>query len=697
MKHYNHLHKVVSICVLLALILFQLSSVFYTTSVVQAAGNSTGNYVLTTDASIKTADAGVYNSDVVWLDMNKNGLQDANEAGVPGVTVWLYQSGPDDIAGSLDDLLIAMMTTDPAGSYHFTGLPAGDYFVQFDLPPGYARTAQDVGGNTPASDMVDSDADITTGLTPISTLTPGENVPTWDAGIYIIGIGDRVWFDQNANGIQDSGEPGLPGVSVALYTSAGVPVGAPVTTDANGNYAFLNLPSGDYYVQVTPPSGYSVSLQDAGTDDQIDSDIDPTTGQTAITTLSLNQSDPTWDAGLYQLVSVGDLIWNDSNNNGLVDGDEAGIDGVMINLFLLVNDTGEMGTNEFVAVHTKSVGGRYKFTSLQPGVYQVELDAANFAPGGPLAGYTSSTGRIGTNISPGGPYEPAPSPDGDINNDDNGTDQYGVIASGPITLAAGAEPLGGGNTDPNHNPTVDFGLLLPIQLGSTVWNDINGNGIKGPGEQGIPNVVITLYDAANTVLATTTTNATGIFQFDALPAGSYQIGVSNIPAGFSFTLQNRGDDASDSDVDPTTGRTALVALVPGDNNQTLFAGLTQVPTAITVASFSAMHAGGAADGAMVIRWTTGMELNTFGFQLYRSATGTRADAVSITATPVLALGRAGSGADYRWVDGSAQPGVSYTYWLAEIELNGTTTEYGPARGSGPASAAFTLYLPLMGH
>jgi hypothetical protein len=169
--------------------------------------------------------------------------------------------------------------------------------------------------------------------------------------------------------------------------------------------------------------------------------------------------------------------------------------------------------------------------------------------------------------------------------------------------------------------------------------------------------------------------------------------VSNIPTGFSITLPNQGDDKHDSDVDPATGRTALVVLVPGDNDQTLFAGLTQVPTAITVASFSATHEG----GAMVIRWTTGRELNTFGFQLYRSTTGRRADAVPITATPILALGRAGSGADYRWVDGSAKPGVSYSYWLAEIELNGTATEYGPAHASSPASTAFTLYLPLMEH
>jgi hypothetical protein len=569
MKHNNHLHKnhphkIVSMCVLFALILFQLSPVFYATPAAQALGNS-------------------------------------------------------------------------------------------------RVIMQDVGGDTPTSDTA-------------------------------TGIGDRVWLDQNANGIQDTGEPGLPGVSVALYTGAGVLVGAPVLTDANGNYAFPDLSPGDYYVQLTPPLGYLISPQDAGANDQSDSDIDPTTGQTVVMTIDPNQGDPTWDAGLYQLVSVGDFIWNDSNNNGLVDGDEAGIDGVIINLFHAQNNAEGLHTTEFTAMQTRSVGGRYRFTDLEPGVYEVELAAANFAPGGPLANYQSSTGRIGTNQSPDGPYEPAPRPDDDINDDDNGTAQFGVIASDLITLTAGGEPLVDGNTDPNHNPTVDFGLFMPVMLGNTVWDDANGNGTLDLGEHGIPNVVLTLYDGTGNVILTTMTDVDGYFQFYALPAGSYQIGVSNLPAGYNFTLPNRGNDETDSDVDPTTGRTPLMVLAPGDNDQTLFIGLTQRPMAISLASFSATHEG----SATVIRWTTGMELNTFGFLLYRSATGTRADAVQITSSPILALGR-GSGASYSWGDGLAQPGVSYTYWLAEIELNGTTAEYGPARAASLTSAAFALYLPLVGH
>jgi len=78
------------------------------------------------------------------------------------------------------------------------------------------------------------------------------------------------------------------------------------TTDANGNYLFDDIYPGDYYVEFTAPAGYTASPQDAtnnqspATSDQTDSDVDPITGQTAVTTLSSGENDPTWDAGFYQ-------------------------------------------------------------------------------------------------------------------------------------------------------------------------------------------------------------------------------------------------------------------------------------------------------------------------------------------------------------------------------------------------------------
>jgi hypothetical protein len=98
-------------------------------------------------------------------------------------------------------------------------------------------------------------------------------------------IGDKVWLDSNANGVQDAGEAGIAGVTVKLLDSAGGVVSTS-TTDASGNYLFSNLTPGDYAVQVVLPTGYFASSKDQGGNDALDSDIDPTTGKTINTTLS---------------------------------------------------------------------------------------------------------------------------------------------------------------------------------------------------------------------------------------------------------------------------------------------------------------------------------------------------------------------------------------------------------------------------
>lgn len=65
-------------------------------------------------------------------------------------------------------------------------------------------------------------------------------------------IGDTVWFDADADGIQDSGETGVPGVMVTLYSAAGTPL-ASTYTDADGHYAFTDLAPGDCWSSLTRP------------------------------------------------------------------------------------------------------------------------------------------------------------------------------------------------------------------------------------------------------------------------------------------------------------------------------------------------------------------------------------------------------------------------------------------------------------
>ena len=120
-------------------------------------------------------------------------------------------------------------------------------------------------------------------------------------------VGSLVWEDLNGNGVQDSGESGIDDVAVDLYDS-GDNLIASSTTDTTGNYQFTSITPGDYYLQFTAPSGYSFTTAFNG-DDTLDSDAAPTDGDptialTPVVTRTAGESNPTLDAGLYQLGGV---------------------------------------------------------------------------------------------------------------------------------------------------------------------------------------------------------------------------------------------------------------------------------------------------------------------------------------------------------------------------------------------------------
>ena len=323
---------------------------------------ATGKTILTTLSAGENDlswDAGLYKTasigDRVWLDANKNGVQDAGESGIAGVTVNLLNA-----AGTV----VATSATDANGNYLFQGLTPGNYAVQVVAPSGYVITGKDLGGN----DGTDSDVDSVTGKTVVTTLESGENDLTWDAGLYQkpASIGDRVWLDKNANGVQDAGEVGIAGVTVKLLDAAGAVVGS-ASTDANGNYLFSNLNPGDYAVQIVAPAGYVITGKDLGGNDATDSDIDPITGKTIVTTLSAGESDLSWDAGLYKLASIGDKVWSDCNSNGVQDANEAGVGGVVVKL---LNAAGAV-----LASTVTDANGNYLFKNLVPGDYAIQVVA----------------------------------------------------------------------------------------------------------------------------------------------------------------------------------------------------------------------------------------------------------------------------------------------------------------------------------
>lgn len=502
---------------------------------------TTATFSVAADTNNMTIDAGLrattaLNSigDYVWYDLDKDGIQDAGEAGVPGVTVTLYNTSTGAV--------LKTTTTNAQGLYMFTDVAAGSYTIGFsNIPAGHTFSPADAGG-----DAVDSDPNPNTGRTAtITVVGTGNIITTVDAGIVSnpntfdtkASIGDFVWNDLNNNGIQDAGEPGIPGVTVTLYAADGTTVLGTTTTDALGYYQFTNLDAGTYIVGFSGfPAGYSLStLPNAGSDDTKDSDADPVTGKTGPVTLLPGQINTTVDAALRNpavLARLGNYVWNDVNGNGHQETGEPGVPGVSV---YLLNSAGAVIKNTVT-----DANGLYMFTDLAAGTYRIVF-------GNLPAGFVATT------------KDAAPA----NNNTDSDADA-GTLATDAITLAAGAVDM-----------TWDFGVrsTTTASVGDYVWSDVDGDGVQDANEPGIAGVLVTLYNSAGLAVASTVTDATGKYLFVNVTPGSYTMGFSSLPIGSLFTTKDNGADAADSDVNPSTGRTDAFTLLAGQSNMTIDAGL----------------------------------------------------------------------------------------------------------------------------
>ncbi|MCZ7639774.1 MAG: SpaA isopeptide-forming pilin-related protein [Verrucomicrobia bacterium] len=156
--------------------------------------------------------------DFVWQDFDYDGIQDAHEPGVAGVTVQLLDC--------LDNVL-AETTTDADGYYLFADLIPGNYRIRVLAPDGYVLSPQDQGSD----DALDSDADAN-GLMACTTLEPGEHDPTWDAGLYLVPTNPG------------TGTPGYWKNHPAAWPVESITIGGITYTKAEA-IARLGLPDGD--------------------------------------------------------------------------------------------------------------------------------------------------------------------------------------------------------------------------------------------------------------------------------------------------------------------------------------------------------------------------------------------------------------------------------------------------------------------
>ncbi|MCY1567244.1 carboxypeptidase regulatory-like domain-containing protein [Staphylococcus pettenkoferi] len=438
--------------------------------------------------------------DYVWEDSNKDGIQNSNERGIQGVTVVLKNSNGQEIKRT---------TTDSNGKYLFTGLENGNYTVEFGTPDGYEPTVVDAGTN----DEVDSD-----GSTVNVTINGGSNY-TIDSGFHKkeveppkeeakYEIGDYVWEDSNKDGVQNSNEHGIQGVTVILKNNNGQEIKR-TTTDSEGKYLFSELSNGTYTVEFETPNGYVPTKTNVG-DDHLDSD-----GQSVCVTVN-NANDYTIDSGFHKpdeqeppkveaKYEIGDYVWEDSNKDGIQNSNERGIQGVTV---ILKNSNGQ----EIKRTTTDS-NGKYLFSELSNGKYTVEFE------------------------TPEG-YEPTKANVGDDRLDSDGqTVDVTVNNANDYTIDSGFH-----KPDEQEPPKVE----AKYEIGDYVWEDSNKDGIQNSNEHGIQGVTVILKGENGQEIKRTTTDANGKYLFSELSNGTYTVEFET-PEGYEPTKENVGNDHLDSD------------------------------------------------------------------------------------------------------------------------------------------------------
>ena len=504
----------------------------------------------------------------VFADRNDNGVRDDGENGLPGVTVRLIGEEGEAFRAEIDQ----------TGTYLFDAVMPGSYHLEYTLPENavFARTAK--GGNTIAGEGI--------GISESFTMKSGSQVDGPVCGALTLGrIEGTAYLDHNGDGEMTPGEETAAGMTVTLTPSRGELEEVTVTTGGDGGFILNNLRPDEYRLTVICGDNHVLSRTD-GVKLPLSAGKN---AQTATLSVAMGAEWTGQKLGEVIPASVSGRLWLDENNNGLFDPEESTPAGYQVTVTddwngrvfdtLYTDEEGRFATAGLIpgtftlsfpldeqTISAKEGNSHFSENAGRLVLSGLEL-SENENREGLLLGivrYTSIGGTVwidrGENVETLSGAE-ITLKDGDGNvlrtlmTGENGVYRFDKLMPGTYRLEAqmpegcviiepGDRRLTGdqvsvltetlnrtGSSDlidlkmAEDRLQMNIGCVLPGRIGDFCWLDLDGDGLQGMNEPGIPGVRIELLRDGEHV-AETETDQYGFYRFSDLYPAVYTLRVT---------------------------------------------------------------------------------------------------------------------------------------------------------------------------
>ena len=504
----------------------------------------------------------------VFADKNDNGIRDDGENGLPGVTVRLM--------GEEGEAFSTEIGTD--GSYLFDAVMPGSYYLEYVLPENAVFARVTDGGNTVSGEG--------TGHSASFEMTSGIERTGPVCGALTLGrIEGTAYMDHDGDGVCSDGEEVAEGITVTLTPSRAELKEITATTGEDGSFVLTDLRPDDYTLTVSCPSPYVMSRTDslklpltAGKAEQ-----------STRLTVAMGAEWTGQKIGAVIPAALSGQLWLDENNNGLFDAGESTPAGYEVTVTddrtgkvfdtLRTDEEGRFATSGMIpGSFTLSFPLDAKTIAPKPGNNEFQEEngmlvlphivlAENEHKEGLLLGivrYTSIGGSVW--IDRGGRIETlygaeitlkdgegnvlqtmATAGDGAYRFDRLMPGSYQLEAQMPegyVIIEPGDRRLNGeqisvltetlnreGSSDlielkmAEDKMQMNIGCVLPGRVGDFCWLDLDGDGLQGMDEPGIPGVRIVLQRDGETV-AETVSDQYGFYRFNDLYPAVYTLLVT---------------------------------------------------------------------------------------------------------------------------------------------------------------------------